>query len=107
MVANLFKSFSCAQLPDAVNRPTYDRLCAFLRDDLKRGDLVPDEPETVRHVIEAIMKFTRNTLCWLLASSGTADPMADFGLKQRVFARCAPAVLAQVEKAVKEFAEPP
>lgn len=63
----------------------------------------------MRQVVDAIMKFnTKNTLCWLLASSGSAyaDPLAEFGLTQRVFARCAPAVLAQVEIAVKESASP-
>lgn len=66
------------------------------------------EAQTVREVLNAIMKFnTSSTLCWLLASSGSAanaDPLAEFGLTQRVFARCAPAVLAQVERAVKESA---
>jgi hypothetical protein len=99
-VGNLFASFDFDQLPNVVNMPAYERLCAFLRD-LKRAELVPPAL-SVRAVVEAIKKFnTSGTLCWLLArdpsGSRTAQAgLGDFGATQRVFAHCAPAIFAKV-----------
>jgi hypothetical protein len=104
-VGDLFLSFDFDQLPNVVNTPTYERLCAFLRDDLKRAELVPPALR-VREIIEAIKKFsTSGTLGWLLAwdtngGSTAQDGLGDFGATQRVFAHCAPVVFAKVEAAV-------
>ena len=105
VVGDLFQKFDFGQLPNAVNMPTYDRLCAFLRDDLKRAELVPPL-SSVREVVEDIKKFnTSGTLCWLLAqetqgAANAQDAMGAFGSAQRVFAHCAKAVFAKVEMAV-------
>lgn len=108
VVGDLFATFDFEQLPDAVNTRTYDRLCAFLRDDLKREELVPPAM-TVREVVEAIKKYnTSGTLCWIVAQetsgsgtgTGKQDGLGDFGSTQRVFAHCAKAVFAKVEVAM-------
>lgn len=91
--------------------PTYERLCDFLRDDLKRPELAP-APLSVREVVKAIKKFnTSGTLCWLLARemSGGSDAeegLSDLGSTQRVFAHCAKAVIAKVEAAVAVTVRP-
>lgn len=108
VVGDLFATFDFDQLPNAVNMPTYDRLCAFLRDDLRRPELLPP-PISVRDVVEAIKKFnTSKTLCWVVAqetSGGAAaaqdDGLGDFGSTQRIFAHCAKPVLERVEEAVR------
>jgi hypothetical protein len=106
VVGNLFTAFDFGQLPNVVNGPTYDRLCAFLRKDMKRDDLVPPAM-SVRDVVEDIKKFnTSGTLCWALDQETTAgstavqDGLRDFGATQRVFAHCAKPVVAKVEAAV-------
>lgn len=106
VVGDLFDTFDMDQLPNAVNMPTYERLCTFLRDDLDRADLVP-HPISVREVVEAIEMYkATNTLCWLVAQetsgeSGAAyDGLGDFGSTQRIFAHCAKAVFAKVDTAV-------
>jgi hypothetical protein len=54
--------------------PTYERLCVFLRDDLKRPELVPCAI-SVREVIDAITKFkTTGTLCWEMGGDGGTGP---------------------------------
>jgi hypothetical protein len=58
VVGDLFASFDFGQLPNAVNRPTYERLRAFLRDDLKQPGLVPAEM-TVRAVVDDIKSSIR------------------------------------------------
>lgn len=110
-MGDLFDSFDFDRLPNAVNMPTYVRLCAFLREDLKCAELVPS-PLSVREVVEAIKKFnTSGTLCWLLAqetwvsSSALQDGLGDFGSTQRVFAHCAKAVSERVETAVATIAK--
>jgi len=93
VVGDLFANFDFNQLPNTVNTPTYNRLCAFLRNDLELPELVPP-CASVRDVGEAIKKFnTSKTLCWVVAretsGGGTAvqdDGLGDFGSTQRVFA---------------------
>jgi hypothetical protein len=105
-VGDLFADFDFDQLPDAVNQPTYDRLCHFLQSGLKQADLVPPVM-TVRAIVNSIKKFnTSATLCWLLAGgvggerSAWDDGLDAFGLTQRVFAQCAGAVLKRVQATV-------
>jgi hypothetical protein len=105
-VGSLFASFDFDQLPNVVNLPTYERLCTFLRDDLKRAELVPRRM-SVRKVVDAIKMYnTSGTLCWRVVqemhdgAEAAQDGMGDFGSTQRVFAHCAKAVLAKVEAAV-------
>lgn len=108
-MGDLFASFNFDELPNAVNMPTYQRLCAFLRDNMKRADLVPPAM-SVREVIEAIKKFnTSSTLCWHVARgasggvSATQVGLGDFDSTQRVFAHCAKAVFTKVETTVAEL----
>ena len=112
-MSDLFASFDFDRLPNAVNMPTYERLCAFLRDDLKRAELVPPVM-SVREVIDAIKTYnTSDTKCWAVAQetsgggSATQDGLGDFGSTQRVFAHCAKAVFTQVEEAVAALGRPP
>ena len=109
-MGDLFADFDFERLPDAVNQPTFARLSAFLRDDMGRSDLIPAQPHTVRQLVEDMKRFnTSRTLCWLLAAEDAAasasDAMAEFGSTQRVFARCAPAVAAKVDRALEMMAE--
>ena len=108
VVGDLFTSFDFGRLPDIVNIPTHERLCAFVCDDLKRPELAPAK-RTVRGVVEDIKKInTSNTLCWVLAkelrgsSEGQDGGLGDFGSAQRVFAHCAKAVADKVEAAAAE-----
>jgi hypothetical protein len=106
VVGDLFANFDFNQLPNTVNTPTYNRLCAFLRNDLELPELVPP-CASVRDVGEAIKKFnTSKTLCWVVAremsGGGTGaqdDGLGDFGSTQRIFAHCAEPVLERVEMA--------
>lgn len=105
-MGDLFADFDFDQLPNAVNQPTYDRLCRFLQTGLSQAHLVPPVM-TVRAIVDSVKKFnTSATLCWLLAGgvggekSEWDDGLDAFGLTQRVFAQCAGAVLKKVEATV-------
>lgn len=110
VVGDLFASFDFDRLPDAVNKPTYNRLCTFLRDDLRRADLAPPRM-SVREVVDAIKMYnTSGTLCWAMTrepgggGDAVQDELSNFGSTQRVFAHCAKAVFAKVEMAVAAIA---
>ena len=116
VVGDLFADFDFERLPDAVNQPTFARLSAFLRDDMGRSDLIPAQPQTMRQLVEDMKKVnTSRTLCWLLAAedavaASASDAMGEFGSTRRVFARCAPAVVAKVDRALEmeeDVAVPP
>lgn len=112
-VQNLFQTFKESKLPDVVNQPTLDRANQFLEDELKLGRVAL--PLTVRQIYAEMKKFnTSSTRCWDIYAKSAHGAKAGKGAitvdervaldsaKQRLFARCAAPVRAEVEKVISQ-----
>ena len=113
VVENLFNTFDDKLLPDDVNQPTLNRANKFLEEELKLGRVA--QALTVRQVYQEMKRFnTSSTRCWDIYAKTAHGSKASKGAitvdervvldsaKQRLFARCAPPVKAEVEKVLTQ-----
>jgi hypothetical protein len=115
-IGSLFSEFDIMTLPDKVNEPTQARLNRFLRENLNLSVTAPSM--TVRQLVKELMTFNApGCLCWNVyqenfASHGGDGSVSDSSLQdttrlqvevQRVYAKCANAIIGVISEAASEY----